>query len=61
MITIPTFIAIAIVKKWNIHHMDVHNVFLHGDLEEEVYMKIPPGFQGGNTNLLCRIKNRCMV
>ena len=56
MTMVRTTLAIASVKKWDIHQMDVHNAFLHGDLEEEVYMKIPPGFEDGNTNLVCTMK-----
>ncbi|XP_019234868.1 PREDICTED: uncharacterized protein LOC109215290 [Nicotiana attenuata] len=45
MATIRKVIAVASSNDWPFFHMDVNNVFLQGDLEEEVYMEMPQGFQ----------------
>ncbi|WVZ17444.1 hypothetical protein V8G54_010426 [Vigna mungo] len=42
--TIRVVIAIACAKKWTLSALDVKSAFLHGHLEEEVYVKQPPGF-----------------
>ncbi|KAL1206383.1 Retrovirus-related Pol polyprotein from transposon RE2 [Cardamine amara subsp. amara] len=36
--------------------MDVHNAFLHGDLDEEVYMKLLPGFRHTHPGKVCRLR-----
>ena len=35
--------------------MDVKNAFLHGELQEELYMKIPEGFQN-KMGQICKLK-----
>ena len=41
---VRTLIAIFTAHKWPLFQMDVKNAFLNGELSEEVYIKLPPGY-----------------
>jgi hypothetical protein len=44
MNSIRVSLSIASNLGWDLQQLDVNNAFLHGNLKEEVYMKIPLGF-----------------
>lgn len=55
--TIRTVLSIAISRDWPIHQLHVKNAFLHGALQETVYMHQPLGFRDINfPNHVCKIK-----
>ncbi|CAL8991370.1 unnamed protein product [Prunus brigantina] len=56
--TIRILLSLAANLDWPLHQFDVKNAFLHGDLEEEVYMDLPPGcnFTRDKGNQVCKLK-----
>ena len=57
MATVCTIIAVAASKGWLLHQMDVKNAFLHGDLQEEVYMEQPQGYEDvRHPSYVCKLK-----
>lgn len=55
--TVRILLSLAVNCDWDLHQLDVKNAFLNGDLEEEVYMEIPPGFETTqNSNKVCRLQ-----
>ena len=55
MTTVRSLLRVVAGKGWIVHQMDVHNAFLHGDLTEEVYMRLPQGFKTDDPNKVCRL------
>ena len=41
MYSIRLVLAIATSKRWEVHHMDVKSAFIHGEIQEYIYMKQP--------------------
>lgn len=51
--TVRTLLAVANYKNLIVQQMDVKSAFLHGEIEEDVYMSIPEGFE--NTDKVCKL------
>ncbi|KAE9589571.1 putative RNA-directed DNA polymerase [Lupinus albus] len=56
MTTIRVIFALAFAYNWHLHQLDINTAFLHGDLKEEVYMKIPLGVHVKNPKLVCKLQ-----
>ena len=55
--SIRMVLSIAASMDLEVEQLDVKVAFLHGDLEEEIYMQQPEGFiKKGKENMVCRLK-----
>ena len=54
--SVHLLLSMAVMRSWPLFQLDIKNVFLHGDLADEVYMEQLPGFvaQGGS-GLVCKL------
>ena len=57
MNTVRVLLSITTKMDWALQQLYVKNAFLHGDLEEEVFMELPPGFEDQlGRGKMCRLK-----
>ncbi|GJY83372.1 retrovirus-related pol polyprotein from transposon TNT 1-94 [Tanacetum coccineum] len=56
LVTLRTLLAFVVKRRWGIQQLDVKNAFIHGDLKEEVYMKITQGFSTKDETRVCKLK-----
>jgi hypothetical protein len=56
--SIRFLLSLAATFDLEVEQMDVKTTFLHGDLDEEIYMKQPKGFTvKGKKALVCKLNN----
>lgn len=53
--SVKILIALAAMKNWTLQQLDINNAFLHGYVEEELYMKPPPEYIDRNEGRVCKL------
>ncbi|KAL5564967.1 hypothetical protein UlMin_028131 [Ulmus minor] len=55
--TVWVLLSLAVNQDWPLNQLDVKNAFLNRDLEEEVYIRVPPGLENSSINrMVCKQK-----
>jgi hypothetical protein len=54
--TVRTTLALAAVHDQEIHQLDIKTAFLYGELEEDVWVEQPPGYESSSPGLACHLR-----
>ncbi|GAA0149724.1 transmembrane signal receptor [Lithospermum erythrorhizon] len=54
--TVRVVLTLAAANDWVLHQMNINNAFLHGYLNEEIYMLFLEGYKEDHKNKVCRLK-----
>jgi hypothetical protein len=54
--TVRLLLALSAINNWHLHQLDVNNAFLHGELQEDVYMHILDGVTCARPNQVCKLQ-----
>lgn len=48
--------TITLSNGWKVRQINVNNVFLYGNLIEDVFLCEPPNFESYTSNLVCKLR-----
>ncbi|KAL0423871.1 UNVERIFIED_CONTAM: hypothetical protein Sradi_0921900 [Sesamum radiatum] len=54
-VIVRILLFVASAKNWPIHQLDINNAFLHGFLDEDIYMTPPEGYSVA-LGQVCKLK-----
>ena len=54
--SIRVLIQLSVQYKLLLHQMDVSSAYLHAEIDHEIYIDQPPGFEKGEANNVCKLR-----
>jgi len=55
-LTIRLVLAIAAARDYNLTSLDIRQAYLQATIDEDLYMRVPPGINSGNSSLVCKLR-----